>query len=89
VKEWSLKDIREVLKLGEGYIHLKKRGCKGLVGHPSDRRKCGIFFSFFIFRTLFLSLFPFCHFISCRFILFLFLTTINLLMFVLIRKDCC
>jgi hypothetical protein len=28
VKEWSLEEIREVLKLGEGYILLKKRGWK-------------------------------------------------------------
>ena len=39
VKEWSLEDIREVLKLGEGYILLKKRGWKELVGHPNDRGK--------------------------------------------------
>jgi hypothetical protein len=63
VKEWSLEDIREVLKLGEGYIRLKKIGWKGLVGHPSDRGKCGIFFLLFIFCNLFFSLFPFCHFI--------------------------
>jgi hypothetical protein len=46
VKEWSLEDIRKVLKLGEGYIRLKKRGWKGLVGHPSDQGKCGTFFYF-------------------------------------------
>ena len=35
--------------LPEGYQVLKKKGWKGLVGHPSDRGKCGIFF-FFYFR---------------------------------------
>jgi hypothetical protein len=48
--------------LPEGYQVLKKKGWKGLVGHPSDRRKCGIFL-FFIFCSLFFSLFSFCHFI--------------------------
>jgi hypothetical protein len=30
--------------LPEGYQVLKKKGWKGLAGHPSDRGKCGIFF---------------------------------------------
>jgi hypothetical protein len=42
-KEWSLEDIWEVLKRGECYILLKKRWWKGLVGHPNDRGKCGMF----------------------------------------------
>jgi hypothetical protein len=47
-------------------------------------RECAVFF-IFIFRTLFLS-----HFIFViLFYLFWFLTAINLLMFVLVRKDCC
>jgi hypothetical protein len=55
-KEWSLEDIREALKLGEGYIFLKKRGWKGLVGHSSDRGKCSIFFfSFFFLHFIFES----------------------------------
>jgi hypothetical protein len=41
---------------------LKKKMWKGLVGQPRDRGKCGIYFLFFIFRTVFLSFF-FCHFI--------------------------
>jgi hypothetical protein len=57
-----------------------KKGWKGLVGHPYERRRCGIFF---IFRTAFLF-FYFCHFIFI-----LFLIAINLLMFMLVRKDCC
>jgi hypothetical protein len=28
----------------EGYQILKKKGWKGLVGHPHDRGKCGVFF---------------------------------------------
>jgi hypothetical protein len=75
----------------EGYQILKKKWWKGLVGHSRDRGKRRVFFFFFflflIFRTLFLSLFPFCHFIYCHFILFL--TAINLLIFVPVRKDCC
>jgi hypothetical protein len=38
--------------LREGYLVLMKKGWKGLVGHPWDQRRCGIF-PFFIFRTLF------------------------------------
>jgi hypothetical protein len=36
--------------LREGYLILKKKGCKGLVGHPYEWRRCGIFsFLFFAF----------------------------------------
>jgi hypothetical protein len=54
----------------EGYQILKKKGWKGLVGHPNDRGKCGIFYFLFFalyFRVFFCS---FCHFISCQFIFF-------------------
>jgi hypothetical protein len=48
-----------------------------------------VFFLFYFPHFIFES-FSFCHFISCHFIYFiLFLTVINLLMFVLVRKDCC
>jgi hypothetical protein len=63
----------------EGYENLKNKGWKGLVGHPNDRGKCGIFsFLFFVHH---LSSFPFV--ILFHVISFLFLTTINLMMFVL------
>jgi hypothetical protein len=58
--------------LQEGYLILKKKGLKGLVGHPYERGRCGIF-SFFIFRTtffiyyLFVILFPIIFFICFRF----------------------
>jgi hypothetical protein len=45
-----------------------------------------VFFLFYFSQVIFES-FSFCHFISCHFILFL--TAINLLMFGLVRKDCC
>jgi hypothetical protein len=64
---------------------LKKKRWKGLVGQPCDRGKCGIYFLFFIFRTVFLSFF----FFFVILFIFLFLTVINLLMFVPVRKDCC
>jgi hypothetical protein len=51
--------------LPEGYLVLKKKGWKGLVGHPYDGEGA-VFFFIFIFRTLFLS-----HFITCSFCLFL------------------
>ena len=37
--------------LPKGYQILKKKGWKGLVGHPSDRGKCGIFY--FLFSALY------------------------------------
>ena len=52
--------------LPEGYQVLKKKGWKGLVGHPYERGRCGIF-PFFIFRTAF-----FIYFLSCHFIFVLF-----------------
>jgi hypothetical protein len=45
--------------LQEGYHILKKKGWKGLVGHPYERGRWGIFFLFFIFRTAFLIYFLF------------------------------
>jgi hypothetical protein len=59
---------------------LKKKEWKGLVGHPCDRGKCGIF-SFF-FSALYFLVFFFCHFILLP-------TAINLSIFVPMRKDCC
>jgi hypothetical protein len=40
----------------EGYLILKKKGWKGLIGHPYERGRCGIF-PFFIYRTTFFDLF--------------------------------
>jgi hypothetical protein len=58
--------------LPEGYLIIKKKGWKGLVGHPYERGRCGIFLFYF----------PHCIFIFMYiFNLFQFLTTINLLMF--------
>jgi hypothetical protein len=45
-----------------------------------------VFFIFYFLHFIFES-FSFCHFISCHFILFL--IAINLLIFVLVRKDYC
>jgi hypothetical protein len=56
--------IRWLNILPEGYLILKKKGWKGLIGHPYERGRCGIFlffFNFFLFRTAFL--FSFCYFI--------------------------
>jgi hypothetical protein len=69
------------------YIRLKKKGWKGLVGHPNDRGRYGNFYFYFYFSLLISEFFFIFHFISCYFIFFL--TTINLLMFVSIRKYCC
>ena len=68
--------------LQEGYLILKKKGWKELVGHPWDRGR----------RSNFSFLFSALYFLSFYFLLFyfhfvLFLTAINLLMFVLVRKD--
>jgi hypothetical protein len=49
--------------LPEGYLIFKKKGWKGLVGHPYERGRC-VIFSFFISYTLFFS-----HFIACSFCL--------------------
>jgi hypothetical protein len=73
--------------LPECYQILKKKGWKGLVGHPHDRGRYGNSFCYFIFCVKFLSSFYF--FIKFLVILFLFLTAFNLLMFVSIRKYCC
>jgi hypothetical protein len=68
--------IRWLNILPDGYQIIKKKGWKGLVGHPYERRRCGIF----LFCTAFL--FSFCYFIFMYiFNLFQFLTAINLLMF--------
>ena len=58
--------------LPEGYQVSKKKGWKGLVGHPGDRGRCGIFFSRFYLPHFIFESFSFCHFISCHFILILF-----------------
>ena len=74
----------------EGYQVFMKKGWKRLVGHPYERGKCSIFF-LFIFSTLFLSHFLFVILFPVNLFYFYFiqfLTTINLLMFVFIRKDC-
>ena len=47
-----------------------------------------VFFRFYFPHFIFES-FSFCHFISCHFYFILFLIAINLLMFLLVRKDCC
>jgi hypothetical protein len=72
-KEWSLENIREVLKLGEGYILLKKRRWKGFVGHPNDRGKYGIFFLFYFSHFIFESF----SFLSFYFLSFYFIFVSN------------
>jgi hypothetical protein len=72
--------------LPECYQILKKKGWKGLVGHPHDRGRYGNSFCYFIFCIQFLSSFSF--FILFLVILFFELTAINLLMFVSMRKYC-
>jgi hypothetical protein len=54
--------IRWLNILPEGYLILKKKGWKGLIGHPYERGRCGIF--------LFLFYFP--HRIFILFLLFYF-----------------
>jgi hypothetical protein len=49
--------IRWLNILPEGYLILRKKGWKGLVGHPYERGRCGIFV--FIFRTAFFIYFYF------------------------------
>jgi hypothetical protein len=63
--------------LPEEYLIIKKKGWKGLVGHPYERGRCGIFL-FLFFAPLFYFLFVIFMYI---FNLFQFLTAINLLMF--------
>jgi hypothetical protein len=36
--------------LPEGYLIIKKKGWKGLVGHPYERRRCDIFLFYFSHR---------------------------------------
>jgi hypothetical protein len=56
--------------LPEGYQVLKKKGWKGLIGHPYERRRCGIFpFLFFALYFLFIFLLLF-YFLSFYFYLF-------------------
>jgi hypothetical protein len=59
--------------LPEGYLVLKKKGWKGLIGHPYERGRCGIFpflfFALHFFYFLFVILFPV--------ILFLFVSVSN------------
>jgi hypothetical protein len=56
--------IRWLNILPEGYHILKKKGWKGLVGHPYERGRCGTFS--FLFATL--------HFLFIFFLLFYFLS---------------
>jgi hypothetical protein len=72
--------------LPEGYQVLKKKGWKGLIGHPYEWGRCGIFpflFSHYIFYSFSFLLF---YFLSFYFYLFRFLIAINFLMFALVRK---
>jgi hypothetical protein len=72
--------------LPEGYQILKKKGWKGLIGHPYEQGRCGIFFFLFsALHFLFISFLLF-YFLSFYFYFIQFLTTINFLMFVLVRK---
>jgi hypothetical protein len=69
-----------------GIFVLKKKEWKGLVGHPYERGRCGIFpflFSTLHFLFIFFLLF---YFLSFYFYLFQFLIAINFLMFVLEKK---
>jgi hypothetical protein len=57
----KFKYIRWQNILLEGYLILKKKGWKGLVGHPYERGRCGIFpflFSTPHFFFLFVIIFP-------------------------------
>jgi uncharacterized coiled-coil protein SlyX len=63
--------------LPEGYLVLKKKGWKGLIGYPYERGRCGIFpFLFFALHFLFIFFLLF-YFQSFCFYLFRFLTAIN------------
>jgi len=65
----------------EGYQILMKKGWKGLVGHPNDRRNAVTFLFHFIFCTFSFSRFSF-H--LCLFLLFL--TAIDLVICVSVRN---
>jgi hypothetical protein len=47
--------------LPEGYIILKKKGWKGLIGHPYERGRCGIFLFYFLHRIFILFLLFYFH----------------------------
>jgi hypothetical protein len=67
----------------KGYQILNKKGWKRLVGHPNDRGKhYKISFPLYFPHIFFLSFF-------ILFLVILFLTATNLLMFVLMRQYCC
>jgi hypothetical protein len=72
--------IRWLNILPEGYIILKKKGWKGLIGHPYERGRCGIFLFYFLHRIFILFS---CIYFIC------FSLAINILMFYLLEKDCC
>jgi hypothetical protein len=81
----KVKYIRWRNILPEGYQVLKKKGWKGLIGHPYEWGRYGIFpflFSALHFLFIFFLLF---YFLSFYFYFIQFLTAINFL-FVLIRK---
>jgi len=60
----------------KGLSNPKEKWWKGLVGHPNDQgRHCKISFPFYFSHIFFLII--------------LFLTAINLLMFVFMRNYCC
>jgi hypothetical protein len=61
--------------LPEGYLVLKKKGWKGLIGHPYERGRCGIFL--FYFPHCIFYLFYFCYF-SFLYIYFIFVYQSNL-----------
>jgi hypothetical protein len=72
--------------LPEGYHILKKKGWKGLIGHPYERGRCDTFpflFSALHFLFIFFLLF---YFLSFYFYFIHFLTSINFFMFVLVRN---
>jgi hypothetical protein len=59
VKKWSLEDIREVLKLGEGDILLKKRGGRDWLDIQMIGESAVSFPFHFIFHTSFHNFSPF------------------------------
>jgi hypothetical protein len=56
--------------LPEGYQVLKKKGWKGLIGHPYERGRCGIFPFFFLFSAPHFIFFLLFYFLSFCFYLF-------------------